>query len=488
MSQDILDKLTRYDIYSTLTSFPNIIFESPDSFTDFMEDILLTMEDKPEIVEGLSDVFITFLSINRTVPIESLLSIFMDYFSTHIGHKGYKSSQIILSNALQTHLYNLFSRSFDQTVKKETTEISEKSTTNEWEGHEQQFHVLNESSTNTYEIDQDYETDSSNYTSLNVDKNDLKTGTVCTYPKESQQALKVLFRIYLGQLKQLSQNTDFENFKSKTYLELYRFVISNADLIKSHHKESFVGVENRRVLPLLPTEGELDFKRPIPGIDDRPVYLNKMFPFDHDKHFVKNKKDESGVVTYDFVGWEDPLVILLLKIQSLLASHQTDPLIIEDFVEFIHNNTNLLGIESLLTLIVPRPVALNYLIEHYPKLVIPFAISVKLQPSQWETFFNNMLNKKDKIQNWEFHLDEILRHLVNEKSYEELILCFPKKYYNVENNPPENSDISGRIVMDGIDESNAFQVIIRAAVAKKRSSAIKEMIETTGHQLLQHQL
>lgn len=99
--------------------------------------------------------------------------------------------------------------------------------------------------------------------------------------------------------------------------------------------------------------------------------------------------------------------------------------------------------------------------------------------------------------------------MVADCNFEELLQCFPSevipnrnvelwtKEFNTEcitsidtNNgglifeePNDNILKRDHVPMDNVDENNVFELILRKAVSKQRSIALRSMIESTGKQL-----
>lgn len=70
------------------------------SFSDFTETILLATENT-DLIEAISDVFIHALCIEHSITLEIILQLFLNYIASHIGHKGYQTSQKVFVNILQ---------------------------------------------------------------------------------------------------------------------------------------------------------------------------------------------------------------------------------------------------------------------------------------------------------------------------------------------------------------------------------------------------
>lgn len=73
------------------------------SFSDFTETILLATE-KTELIEAISDVFIHALCVEHSITLDIILQLFLNYIASHIGQKGYQTSQKVFVNILQVSL------------------------------------------------------------------------------------------------------------------------------------------------------------------------------------------------------------------------------------------------------------------------------------------------------------------------------------------------------------------------------------------------
>lgn len=69
-------------------------------FSDFTETILLATE-KVELIEAISDVFIHALCVEHSITLDVILTLFLNYIASHIGQKGYQTSQKVFVNILQ---------------------------------------------------------------------------------------------------------------------------------------------------------------------------------------------------------------------------------------------------------------------------------------------------------------------------------------------------------------------------------------------------
>lgn len=93
-------KSTQYNQHGALTVNSQTSGQDVVSFSDFTETILLSTE-KTELIEAISDVFIHALCVEHSITLETILQLFLNYIASHIGQKGYQTSQKVFVNILQ---------------------------------------------------------------------------------------------------------------------------------------------------------------------------------------------------------------------------------------------------------------------------------------------------------------------------------------------------------------------------------------------------
>lgn len=172
----------------------------------------------------------------------------------------------------------------------------------------------------------------------------------------NKKGLKILFRMYMGRLKALSDlitdlqsadleqqslNEEFLNLR----MECISFMIRHLQELRIQQNQNFLDANQRNLSKLYygksfqannvrNNEQELmfvpfipDYKlngdqfdqhiksyvRPVPCLLDRPQYLNRLPPFKRDDFSYPNK--EEGETEVYFVGWHNELLTLTLKIQ-----------------------------------------------------------------------------------------------------------------------------------------------------------------------------
>lgn len=87
------------------------------SFSDFTETILLATE-KTELIEAISDVFIHALCVEHSITLDVILQLFLNYIASHIGQKGYQTSQKVFVNILQVSFEDFFLNIYYLSLKK----------------------------------------------------------------------------------------------------------------------------------------------------------------------------------------------------------------------------------------------------------------------------------------------------------------------------------------------------------------------------------
>ncbi|XP_036326570.1 uncharacterized protein LOC118739392 [Rhagoletis pomonella] len=568
------------------------------SFSDFTETILLAAENA-DLIEAISDVFIHALCIEHSITLEIILQLFLNYIASHIGHKGYQTSQKVFVNILQVYYYDYFDVNpmqnphdipthtppymegvdeYDETSSKAPSLNSERD-------NESIANSLPESNSgasssiddrsyshpiNRNRIVYDQLHDPSSHYKRNIihspiqlDTNEQQTPTQGNSDAETNlKGLKILFRMYMGRLKALSdlitdlQSADIEqqpvneDFVSLR-MECIKFMIRHLQELRAQQQQQQLqqntllrhsaytqyyyakaasssvaqppgAAEERKIIyvPFIPDyklSGEeferhmKSYLRPIPCLLDRPQYLNRLPPFRRDDFSYPNR--DEGECEVHFMGWHNELLTLTLKIQSLLASTKIDREIIEEFIAFIQKTPDLIGIDSFLVIVLPKHLAINYMLNFCPEYMWQYGKSNGFTPKHWESLLKKILSKQNLVPNWKAHITEILNNLVAELSFEELLQCFPSEaiknhkteaflkefsdnrinYVNdkltfedkAQQNTLDNETMLARdhLPMDNIDENNVFELTLRKAVSKQRSIALRSMIESTGTQL-----
>lgn len=192
---------------------------------------------------------------------------------------------------------------------------------------------------------------SSNASLLNIDEHHQNTDE----NEINNKGLKILFRMYMGRLKALSdlitdlQSADMEQQSlNEEFLSLrmecISFMIRHLQELRLQHQHNQLSTnQNNHMLyygkplqgnanrindqklvlvPFIPDyklNGEKfeqhvkSYIRPIPCLLDRPQYLNRLPPFKRGDFSYPNK--EEGETEVHFVGWHNELLTLTLKIQ-----------------------------------------------------------------------------------------------------------------------------------------------------------------------------
>ncbi|KAH8274241.1 hypothetical protein KR026_001168 [Drosophila bipectinata] len=525
------------------------------SFSDFCETILLTNE-QPALVEAISDVFIHALCIEHSLQLDVVLHLFLNYIACHIGQKGYQTSQKVLVTVLQAYYYDLFDVSSalqphetrSQTPPQLDDDYDDECSSSRAPSLHSEADAQSLSSSCASSAHDERSTSVSvSGRQQRIVYDQLQEQQASPFQKRSSNAslsqpqpdddaaatnlkgLKILFRMYMGRLKALSdlitdlQSADVEQQTSREELmnmrmECISYMVGMAP--NYCHKPVSKSPNNPLAgkliyVPLIPDyklpEGEeydrhiQSYIRPVPCLLERPQYLNRLPPFERSDFSYPNKED--GEFEVRFLSWHNELLALTLKIQSLLASSKVDREIVSEFLAFIQKSPHLMGIDSFLVIVLPKNLAINYLLSFCPAYLWQYGKSCGFTPKHWESLLRKILSKQEALPNWKAHLTEILNNLVAELSFEELLQCFPSEVIQNRNTAqyfakefaetcvlyqqeelvfmtPERKEGSrDHMPMDNIDEDNVFELTLRKAVAKQRSIALRSMIESTGTQL-----
>ncbi|ALC44948.1 CG14562 [Drosophila busckii] len=530
------------------TPTPNAIV----SFSDFCETILLATE-QAALIEAISDAFIHALCMEHSLTLDVVLQLFLNYIASHIGQKGYQSSQKVFINILQVYYYDLYDVSSSQQaaeVRSQTppqldddydeecsssrapsihseADVQSLSSSCASSAPDERSSISGRQQRIVYDQLQDqqgspYQKRSSNASLSQLQPDDDQAAT-------NLKGLKILFRMYMGRLKGLSdlitdlQPADVEQQSSREdflnlRMECIAYMVGMAPnyCAKPSVRSVSDALNNKLIfVPYIPdyklAEGE-EFERhikayirPIPCLLERPQYLNRLPPFERGD-FSYPKKDE-GEFEVRFTAWHNELLTLTLKIQSLLAASKIDREIISEFLAFIQKAPQLMGIDSFLVIILPKNLAINYMLSFCPAYLWQYGKSCGFTPKHWESLLRKILSKQETLKDWKAHVAEILNNLVAELSFEELLQCFPSEVIQNRNTaqyfakefadtcvlyeheqlvfktPEQPAGGRAHLPMDNIDEDNVFELTLRKAVAKQRSIALRSMIESTGTQL-----
>ncbi|KAH8294126.1 hypothetical protein KR054_008662 [Drosophila jambulina] len=526
------------------------------SFSDFCETILLANE-QPALIEAISDAFIHALCIEHSLTLEVVLQQFLNYIASHIGQKGYQTSQKVFVNILQVYYYDLYdvssslqpheirsqtppqldddydeecssSRAPSLHSEADAQSLSSSCASSAHDDRSASLSVSGRQQRIVYDQLQEQQS-SSPFQKRNSNTSLSQPQAEDDLAATNLKGLKILFRMYMGRLKALSdlitdlQSADVEQQSSREeFMNLRMECISYmVGMAPNYTAKPIVKNPNDPLagkliyVPFMPDyklpEGEeyerhiKSYIRPIPCLLERPQYLNRLPPFERSDFSYPNK--DEGEFEVRFLSWSNELLTLTLKIQSLLASAKVDREIISEFLAFIQKTPNLIGIDSFLVIVLPKNLAINYLLSFCPAYLWQYGKSCGFTPKHWESLLRKILSKQEALPNWKAHITEILNNLVAELSFEELLQCFPSEVIQNRNTaqyfakefaetcvlyeheelvfktPDRKEGERDHMPMDNIDEDNVFELTLRKAVAKQRSIALRSMIESTGTQL-----
>ncbi|XP_017023088.1 uncharacterized protein [Drosophila kikkawai] len=526
------------------------------SFSDFCETILLAIE-QPALIEAISDAFIHALCIEHSLTLEVLLQLFLNYIASHIGQKGYQTSQKVFVNILQVYYYDLYdvssalqpheirsqtppqldddydeecssSRAPSLHSEADAQSLSSSCASSAHEDRSASLSVSGRQQRIVYDQLQEQQS-SSPFQKRNSNASLSQPQAEDDLAATNLKGLKILFRMYMGRLKALSdlitdlQSADVEQQSSREEfmnlrMECISYMVGMAPnyTAKPNIKNPNDPLAGKLIyVPFMPDyklpEGEeyerhiKGYIRPIPCLLERPQYLNRLPPFERSDFSYPNK--DEGEFEVRFLSWSNELLTLTLKIQSLLASAKVDREIISEFLAFIQKTPHLIGIDSFLVIVLPKNLAINYLLSFCPAYLWQYGKSCGFTPKHWESLLRKILSKQEALPNWKAHITEILNNLVAELSFEELLQCFPSEVIQNRNTaqyfakefaetcvlyeheelvfktPDRKEGEREHMPMDNIDEDNVFELTLRKAVAKQRSIALRSMIESTGTQL-----
>lgn len=424
----MLKSFTAIDLYQTLTTYWPVLFESTrvkktgrtvTTFSDFTESYLLPMVSSSSAIRIVTMAVLRHLLMDMCyVSLELVMKLFMDYLAAHFGQMdAYLSAQSILENLLESYFYRLY------VVRNYSDSLSSASDTAFIKNHLDHFALngkylsmsnnnnnnnninINDSLCSHLSSDSD-KTNSSiatstsesslkncNGDSFSMILNRNEMGSFANdddgrkHPKYSSaflsSAMKILIRIYLSALKVHSttdQSSIHSNPATKTiHMKYIKFLRENFNKIYSNHVlltqidvKQTVNIDDTG-----PTREQMTKRnqcgiyfdtsssiklQPIPilFIERRPNYLNNIKPI-------------AGTQCQGGDGDRQKILDTVLKMQSLLSSGKLTRDILQEIIHFVEANTPFIGVDSLLMLLMPFDLCIDYIIELCPENLLEYS-------------------------------------------------------------------------------------------------------------------
>lgn len=468
-ANSLLAQIQRDNLYRLLSKFWNILFEfssqsngskkinrSIISFSDFTELLFLT-SSSDERCELLTDVLLHHIHHTKTLKFNAMLKLFMEYLASQFGHgDSYTFGQNILKMLLEKFLLRYY----------------------ENKSHDADFSLLSSTSSgNTATLsasisdDRKYER---KFDNLSWTDDDLTSSN-----SSHRNAMKILIRIYLSQLKALSMKQEKRNAPDTRVnkAQLIQLIDSMNTSLFINHKP--VTKFDKIAQLLIQHSGE----NPVLFLDERYRYLDWMPPFENILHVLSSNDDEDN--HFDFNKLDKNLLLTLIKIQALLCSGEVSTEVSREILSYLESNRDqLIGHDSLLVCLMPPQQATDLIIQNNPQCILEYGrchfkldtdwsyliLALQKRANEFEANENNI----GQILFYHRLLKETLEYLASSKPLDTVLKIFP-----------EDKNLISRELFSIVDSknSNNFDEYLKLCVDRERSDKIKRMIESTGLQL-----
>lgn len=371
------------------------------------------------------------------IGIDLVLKLFMNYLTTHFGQKdAYSSAQSILQNILEAYFHHLYViRGYTESLSSNSDAkgcLSLRADECQLNGCGGTKHLNTTNNNNTNDslcshTSGDSDRTSSHSTATNVSENSLNsmahkradagdedTKRIQSYVTGNavhNEALKILIRIYLSALKMKSDGDKSDDgnrvsivTRNAIRMKYMKFMRENFNKIYSYHVQNSSQFDAKPT-PIIPCVDDnhaiggqrhlrsFDVKRmqanfyfdsngdiklhqtPILFMARRPNYLNEMQPINDDDQLKGILEMESCAIDENLYTDDErrKTAIIVLKLQALLSSGKLTRDILHEIIHFIESNTPFAGIDTLLTLLMPFDLCVDYLIEICPEYLLEYA-------------------------------------------------------------------------------------------------------------------
>lgn len=404
------------------------------TFSEFMESYLLPTVSGSQafcVAEVLKNLLHT-----QIIGIELVLKLFMNYLAAHFGQAhAYLSAQSMLECILEAYFHHLYVvRGYADSLSSASDACAKGGFRNDechlngYGGGAKSGGNRNQNQNNNNNIhdslcshtsgdsDRTSSSAATNMSDNSLDQMTTKRSEANAMAHDAMghavhsDALKILIRIYLGALKMSTDPEKSAGTRVATVtgnaiqLKYIKFMRENFNKIYSNHVLHATQLDTKAT-PITPrvddnhafgghrslrpsevkrmqasfysdaNQGIKLQKTPILFLSRRPNYLNGMRPIGEDEQLkatLESKMFSSGDILYAD-DERRKATIIVLKLQSLLASGKLTRDILQEIIQFIEANTPFVGVDSFLTLLMPFDLCVDYLIELCPEHLLEYA-------------------------------------------------------------------------------------------------------------------
>lgn len=472
-ANSLLTQIQRENLYHLLSKYWNILFEfssqpSPNgearkinksiiSFSDFTELLFLT-SPLDERCELLTDVLLHHIHYTKILKFNAILKLFMEYLASQLGHESYTFGQNILKMLLEKFLLRYYE------TKSNDADLSIVSSTSS-----------GNTATLSASINDDRKYPERKFDNLSWTDEDLTSSN-----SSHKNAMRILIRIYLSQLKTLSVRQEKKSGADTG--------VNRAQLIKLIDELGSNLFINQKPVTKFDKIAQLLIQHSnddsILFLDERYRYLDWMPPFENILH-VLSEREADVESHYDFAKLDKNLLILLIKLQSLLCSGEVPSEVSREILGYLESNREqVIGHDSLLVCLLSPQQATDLIIKNNPQCILEYGRCHFKIDSDWSYLITALRKKANEFEANEANIGQILfYHRLLKESLE--YLASTKPLDTVLKIFPDEKNLISRDLFSIVDSknSNDFDEYLKMCVDRERSDKIRKMIESTGLQL-----
>lgn len=365
-------------------------------FSEFMEQCLLC--SRLSNIQIVTATVLKYLLVNlQVLPFDVLLKLLIDYSALRIGCEGDGTGRKILLMTLELYLIDYFAQKrMPRVTTRNSMETSLESTTGGGVGQDA------EAGSGMDQACSDVSIRSINGSSILTE---IDSGLSIFGPVATGKALKILVRSYLGQLKGFSmhQNYNAEELNAVTgepkstaefeqleqeisaLFEMQKRKDTQVELLKRLCGEE-MNLTSAELQANSPASSN-QLLRPILFLDSRLSYLNYMPPLQENflDTFLKPKQDLGGGSSNSNnsrIHFHEAN-ISCVKIQALLCSEHIPMDVANEISQFVYTNPHLIGIEGIISCLLPTRECAELLTNVCPQAVLEFAKERVHEEEDW---------------------------------------------------------------------------------------------------------
>uniref|UniRef100_A0A336M7N6 CSON013328 protein n=1 Tax=Culicoides sonorensis TaxID=179676 RepID=A0A336M7N6_CULSO len=451
----MFDEINHEHLKETLQKNYRLLFDSNVNgkgirvvnFSEFTEIFFLNTTNIHQ-QQLFTDICLFVLTETQFLDYETLLKMFMDYLSALIGNNSYINGQNLVQNFLEKYFIHI-------NVKR-CLGVSSKT--------------------------------GDDYTSMDVFSSNSEPASLKSIndisSSESENSLKksirILLRLYLTHLKYATTNYHLTNAShSESLNAMNGECLENELKIFDEKIENFITryksmAQRTELLMHNNTKNILFFEH-------RYNYLTLMPPFEENL-LVEGIRDSSLIKKL-----ERDTYLNILKLQSILCNQEISAELHKDVLQFMQQNSDLIGIDAILSCIYPTNVGMEFILEKCPQAILEYAINRYKTDTEWISLIKCIQGKINAYDETEDVYALLLYYRIFKEILEYVAVSYPleitmkilhEKNFILKNLENSNSIPNFKYMCD-------FTDYINICSDTKHSAKLKQMIEQTGHQLFE---